>query len=225
MPKADIEVGRERGRLVQITIRPTTDDDDGQLGYDELMYAAREIQMFARTEYRMPTPQRSSGGSDGASGAVPLRGAGYAGAEAVEAMVDAYNRGGGKVTDEYLARLAVAYGELAPQRRDVSTALAVALGKPIPTVKGHIMRARKEKHFLSEAVDGKEGGVATDKARELIAGLTPNSGTAAAPDQSAEINRLKAEVETWQRLAEEYGEELDKSWPGDRSQEPARAET
>lgn len=158
MPKADIEIGREAGRLVQITIRPMS-DDDGMLGYDELMYAAREIQMFARTEYRVPTPQRSSRGS-----------------ATVEAMVDAYNRGGGKVTDEYLARLAVAYEELAPQRRDVSTALAVALGKPVPTVKGHIMKARREKGFLSEAVDGKGGGETTATAREFIAGLAQQTG-------------------------------------------------
>ncbi len=186
MPKADIEVGRERGRLVQITIRPTSDDEDGQLGYDELMYAAREIQMFARTEYRVPTPQRSSRGS-----------------ATVEAMVDAYNRGGGKVTDEYLARLAVAYEELAPQRRDVSTALAVALGKPVPTVKGHIMRARKEKRFLSEAVDGKEGGVATSEALALIADLTPNR-------KKLRPGTPESEAETWRKIAFEQAEELDK---------------
>lgn len=186
MPKADIEVGRERGRLVQITIRPTSDDEDGQLGYDELVYAARQIQDFARTEYRVPTTQRSSRGS-----------------AAVEAMVDAYNRGGGKVTDEYLARLAAAYEELAPQRRDVSTALAVALGKPVPTVKGHIMRARKEKQFLSEAVDGKEGGVATNKARELITGLTTNS-------EKPKRGTPEAEAQFWRQIAVEQAEELDK---------------
>lgn len=158
LPAADIAVGYEDGRLVQITIRPTTDDEDGQLGYDELLFAARQIQELARREYRMPAMLRSSRGS-----------------AAVESMVEAYKRGGGKVTDEYLAWLAVAYGELAPERRDVSAALADALGKPLQTVKGHIMRARKEKHFLSEAVDGKEGGVATAKAVELVAGLTANS--------------------------------------------------
>lgn len=154
LPAADIAVGYSDGRLVQITIRPTSDDDDGQLGYDELQFAARQIQELARREYRPPATIRSPQGS-----------------AAVEVMVDAYNRGSGKVTDEYLARLAVAYAELAPQRRDVSTALADALGKPIPTVKGHIMRARKEKHFLTEAIDGREGGEATDKAREILSKL------------------------------------------------------
>ncbi|VBA57600.1 hypothetical protein LAUMK191_04095 [Mycobacterium attenuatum] len=153
LPAADIAVGYEDGRLVQITIRPTTDDEDGQLGYDELLFAARQIQELARREYRMPAMLRSSRGS-----------------AAVEAMVDAYNRGGGKVTDEYLARLAVAYGELAPERRDVSAALADALGKPLQTVKGHIMRARNS-GFLTKAIDGKEGGVATPEAREVLTKL------------------------------------------------------
>jgi hypothetical protein len=152
MPKADIEMGYEGDRLVQITIRPTTDDQNGKLDYEELVYAARQIQDFARSEYRMPMLRAR------------------AGSKAVDEMVKAYNDGNGKVTDEYLARLAVAYAELAPQRRDVSTALAVALGKPIPTVKGHIMRARREKQFLTEASDGKEGGEATDAARQVIAG-------------------------------------------------------
>lgn len=151
MPKADIEMGYEGDRLVQITIRPTTDDEGGQLGHDELIYAARQIMDFARTEHRLSMTGRSRSGS-----------------AAVQAMVDAYNRAGGKLTDEYLARLSVAYEELAPQRRDVSTALAVALGKPVPTVKGHIMRARKEKQFLTEASDGKEGGTATEKAHEVL---------------------------------------------------------
>lgn len=151
MPKADIEMGYEGDRLVQITIRPATDDHNGRLDYDELIYAARQIQDFARTEYRMPM-LRSRGSS-----------------KAVDAMVRAYGKGGGRITDEYLGALAVAYGDLAPHRRDVSTALADALGKPVPTVKGHIMRARHE-GFLTEAAEGKEGGEATDKARESVSG-------------------------------------------------------
>ncbi len=146
MPVADIEMGYEGDRLVLVTIRPTADDEDGQLTYDELNYAAKQIQDFARRQYRITRVSADS--------------------EAVQAMVDAANSGGGKVTDEYLAALAVAYEELAPNRRDVSTALAAALGKPVPTVKGHIMRARRE-GFLTEAIDGKEGGTATKKARAL----------------------------------------------------------
>lgn len=154
MPVADIQVGYEDGRLVQIVIQPTTDDEDGQLGYDELLYAARQIQEFARREYRMPLLRRAGSGS-------------------VRAMVEAYNKGGTKITDEYLATLSIAYGELAPQRRDVSTALADALDKPVPTVKGHIMRARHG-GFLTEAAEGREGGEATDKAREVL-GMLPTT--------------------------------------------------
>lgn len=150
MPITDIQMGYVEGRLVQIVIKPTTDDEDGQIGYDELLYSARQIMEFARREHRPPLYRRINSG-------------------AVAAMVDAYNKSGGKITDEYLAKLAVAYAELAPERRDVSTALADALERPTPTVKGHIGRARRD-GFLTEASDGREGGEATDKARQLIAG-------------------------------------------------------
>ncbi len=148
MAAADISMGYENGRLIQITIRPTTNNKDRQLGSEELLYAARQIQDFARRQYR----------------ATPTTGTGR---EAAQAMVSAYGDGGGKVTDEYLALLAVAYEELAPQRRDVSTALAGALGKPVPTVKGHIMRARNS-GFLTKARAGTEGGEATDKAHKVL---------------------------------------------------------
>lgn len=154
MPVADIEMGYEGERLVQVTIRPTTGADAGQLGYDELLYAARQIQEFARREYRLPMMTRSGTSS-----------------KAVEAMVDAYKRGDGRVTDEYLARLAVAYEELAPQGRGVSMTLTSALDSKLPTVKGHIMRARRE-GYLSEAQEGKEGGEATAAAREVLAKLS-----------------------------------------------------
>ncbi|OBY33157.1 hypothetical protein ACT18_04590 [Mycolicibacter kumamotonensis] len=152
MPVADIQLGYDGDRLVKVVIATTTDDEDGRLGYDELLYAARQIQDFARREYR----------------AMPMRMPTRAGATSVREMVESYNKANGRITDDYLARLAVAYAELAPHRRDVSTALADALDKPVPTVKGHIMRARRE-GFLTEAEDGKEGGEATDKARDLIA--------------------------------------------------------
>lgn len=151
MPVADIQLGYDGDRLVKVVVTTTTDDEDGQLGYDELLYAARQIQDFARREYRMPMR-------------MPTR----TGAAAVRGMVESYNKANGRITDDYLARLAVAYAELAPHRRDVSTALADALDKPVPTVKGHIMRARRE-GFLTEAEDGKEGGETTGKARDLIA--------------------------------------------------------
>ena len=56
----------------------------------------------------------------------------------------------------------------ARHRRDVSTAQVDALDNPVPTVKGHTMRARRE-GFLTGAEDCKEGGDATDKTRDVIA--------------------------------------------------------
>lgn len=85
----------------------------------------------------------------------------------IHALIRAYEMGDGRVTDEYLARLAVAYANAAPGTRDVSMRLANALGRPIQTVKGHIMRARKE-GFLTETVEGREGGEATRRALDLI---------------------------------------------------------
>lgn len=190
MPVADIEMGYEGDRLVSITVKPTTDDENGRLDFEELLYAARQIQEFARREYRLPMMSRSRTTSN-----------------AVDAVVAAHNKGPG-VTDEYLARLSVAYEELAPQGRGVSTALADALGSKVPTVKGHLMRARRE-GFLTQAIEGKEGGEATPKALALVRDLTPNDSNADSKD--AEIAQLKSQVETWKRLAGEFAEEADKT--------------
>lgn len=148
----EIEMGRQDGRLVQITVRAV--GDGGKLGYEEIREASRQILEYARREHRpsvqsriYPELQRLS----------------------VQRLVAAYSEGHGRVTDEYLAYLAVAYEELAPEGRSVSVRLAMAMGKPLPTIKGHIMRARRE-GFLTEAIEGREGGEATPKARELLAG-------------------------------------------------------
>jgi hypothetical protein len=102
---------------------------------------------------------------------ITIRGIRIGASEEVAPLADAYNRGNGRVTDEYLAMLAVAYERLAPGRRDVSTTIARGLGKPLQTVKGHIMRARTS-GFLTEAVEGKEGGKATPKAHSLLASMS-----------------------------------------------------
>jgi hypothetical protein len=88
-------------------------------------------------------------------------------------MGAAYNAGNGKVTDEYLAWLAVAYEEQAPHVRDPAVRLAVALGQAPQTVKGHLVRARKEQ-FLTDTSEGQKGGKATPKAREAI-GMLPGT--------------------------------------------------
>lgn len=83
-------------------------------------------------------------------------------------MVTAHRVAGREVSDEYLARLAVAYEACVPLGKAVSTKLAKTLGISVNTMKGHIGRARND-GFLSPAEPGKEGGQATAKARQIIA--------------------------------------------------------
>jgi hypothetical protein len=82
-------------------------------------------------------------------------------------LLDAYDLADGRVTESYLARLAMAYGVAARDHRDVSLRIAAALNRPLQTVKGHLVRARKE-GFLSPAPEGREGGEATSKAKDVI---------------------------------------------------------
>jgi hypothetical protein len=151
----EVVEGREAGRLVQITIRAV--GENAELGYDEIREATRAILDHARREHIRSRPSSSSGRRD---------------SEALSRMADAYNRAGGKVTDEYLAALAVAYEEAVAEGRVVVGLLSGALGnKPIPTIKGHIMRARQA-GFLSATVPGKEGGEASEEARKLVAKMS-----------------------------------------------------
>jgi hypothetical protein len=140
-------------RLIAVNIRAV--GDGNELDHDTIREATRSLlDHFRREQYRT-TVRRPRADSD---------------SEAVREMVDAYNKGQGRVTDEYLARLAVAYEELVPEGRSVSIALTQALDGKLPTIKGHIMRARRE-GFLTDAIEGREGGEATPQARELIAKL------------------------------------------------------
>lgn len=82
-------------------------------------------------------------------------------------VIAAYEGADGRVTDLYLARLAYAYEKAAEDHRDVSMRMATALNRPVQTVKGHLMRARKE-GFLTPAIEGREGGGTTAKAKDLI---------------------------------------------------------
>ncbi len=151
-PAYEVEMAREGDRLVQVTITATGDNG---LGYEELREATRQILDRARPErFRSALPPRLH-------------------TDAVRAMAAAYNAGNGKVTDEYLARLAVAYEEQAPHLRDPAVRLAVALGQAPQTVKGHLVRARKE-DFLTDTSEGQKGGTATGKAREVL-GMLPGT--------------------------------------------------
>ncbi|MFV8233057.1 hypothetical protein [Mycolicibacterium fortuitum] len=143
----DIETGYEDGRLVMVKI-------SGDLGYSELMHAAKQIQEFARREYGSASLKPDFESVAG---------------EIAEEVTIGIGLRRGTVSDEYLARLAVAYEELALQGRDVSARLAAELGRPLSTVKRHIKLAR-DKGFLTSAVVGREGGEATSKARKLAGG-------------------------------------------------------
>lgn len=156
-----IEKGEVDGRVVQLTIRAV---EGAELGYDEVREATRQIlDHFRRTQtHTVEPPKRVLSKKAGA---------------ALDALVSTYNNGKGRISNDYLARLAAAYEALVPEGRGVSTMIADALGKPVPTVKGHIMRARRE-GYLSEALEGREGGEVTSTARELLQELDRLSETA-----------------------------------------------
>jgi hypothetical protein len=87
-------------------------------------------------------------------------------------LIAAYEQAEGRVTDLYLARLADAYETAARDHRDVSTRMAEALDRPLQTIKGHLMRARKD-GFLTSTLEGREGGQTTSKAKDLIVAGAP----------------------------------------------------
>lgn len=145
-----IEKGEVDGQIVQVTIRAV---EGAALGYDEVKEATRQLlEHFKRTNHTVEPSQTERS---------------HEIARAVRDLVEAYTEGKGRVSDEYLVRLAAAYEALVPEGRGVSAKLASYLGKPVPTIKGHIMRARRE-GYLSEAFDGREGGELTEPARKLL---------------------------------------------------------
>ncbi|SOJ53574.1 hypothetical protein MSIMFB_01075 [Mycobacterium simulans] len=148
-PPYEIELHRDGGKLVQVVIRAV--GGDGNLSYEELREATRSILDRVRHEHISAMQRRTT--------ASPPR--------SVKAMVLEYNDGNHGVTARYLASLSVAYEDLAPQGRAVSTKLAGALGIPVTTLKGHLVRARED-GYLTKAVQGREGGEATEKAHEVL---------------------------------------------------------
>lgn len=90
----------------------------------------------------------------------------------LKAAATAYKASNGRMTEGYLARLAVAYEELVSGGHNAAQHIAVALGDsepmPLPTVRTHIKRARDD-HYLSGTTRGREGGEATAKAKAEIA--------------------------------------------------------
>lgn len=145
-PPWELELTREDGRLVEVVIRAT---GDGELGTD----AIREATNAALTKLRRRLVR------PGTSSLVALR--------------RSYEESSGKMTPQYLARLAVSYAEVASHGRAVMPVLSRAIDGNPATIKGHVLKAREE-GYLTPATQGKEGGEVTDKAREVL-GLLPST--------------------------------------------------
>ncbi len=155
-----VDLVREGGKVVELNIKAVA---GGELDPDTITEALRTLLERYRREQmnvlRMRDRQR-----------VML-------SPNLIATKDAYHAGGGRVTEEYLARLAVAYSELVDTGVNITTTLARALGNekrpmlPLPTVRTHIARARRE-GFLTETTQGKEEGEPTEKARQILADLS-----------------------------------------------------
>ena len=93
--------------------------------------------------------------------------------DTLDRMATAYREGHGRVTEEYLALLALAYSELIGQNVNVAETLGAALGgdgEPVPaeTVRHHIKQARAD-GWLTPTTRGKREGRPTEKAAELLA--------------------------------------------------------
>lgn len=146
-PPWELELIREDGRLVEVVIRAT---DDGELGSD----AIREATSAALAKLRRQRPME-------------------AGTAALTALQRAYEAAAGRMTPGYLAQLAVSYAEVSTQGRAVIPVLSRAIDGNPATVKGHVVKAR-EGGYLTSTTPGKEGGEATDKAREVL-GLLPST--------------------------------------------------
>jgi hypothetical protein len=86
----------------------------------------------------------------------------------LDPLAAAYVRGQGRMTDEYLAHLAVAYEELALTSASVLVTLAATLDKPVPTIRTHIKRAEDGGYLTKTTQGSKEGRKATPSARKLV---------------------------------------------------------
>lgn len=97
----------------------------------------------------------------------------HTGTDTLDRMAAAYREGHGRVTDQYLALLALAYSELIGQHLNVAETLGAALGgdgEPVPaeTVRHHIKQARAD-GWLTPTTRGKREGRPTEKASQVLA--------------------------------------------------------
>ncbi|MEV1293870.1 hypothetical protein [Pseudonocardia sp. NPDC049635] len=145
---------REDGRIVEVTVRAV---GTGELDLTQLQQAWRALtDKLRHDELRQRNRRRFLASRDDADHDVLAR------------LTAAWQAAGGQLTDEYLATLAIAYEEVSKlPGRGVLDDLAVAIGRPMATVKSHVARAREE-GFLTPTSKGRSGGQATARARELV---------------------------------------------------------
>ncbi len=147
-PPYELAVVRDNGLIVEVTIRATA----GELTAADIQEATRAL--LERLDHPVEPWAPTS-----------------VAAEIEQATADLaaiYHSSKGRVTSKYLALLAVVYAELAHDHRDVSTMLSEQLSIPLPTLKGHLMRARRE-GFLERTVQGRHGGEPTAQAFSVLA--------------------------------------------------------
>lgn len=154
-----VDLVREDGKMVELSIRAVP---GGELDQETISDALRTLlERFRREQLHRRMRERRSNAET----------------PSLAALATAHRAGEGRVTDEYLARLAVAYSELVGTGANIAPTIAAALGDenrpalPLPTVRTHIARARKE-GFLSETSQGKEEGEPTERARQLLDGAS-----------------------------------------------------
>jgi hypothetical protein len=185
-PPWELEVTSEDGRIMEVTIRSTN-------GYGLFPATVREAmnEVYKRMRAPVPTAGKSSE-QEPADAVLTLLGATYAASH-------------GRMTEQYLAMLALAYSHVSLTRSGaIIPVLAEAIEGNPATVKRHVMKARAE-GFLTPTAPGKEGGHPTARALE-IAEATIDSGMEAlalSADEMAEPGTATVDVEMPLRAVED----------------------
>jgi hypothetical protein len=140
----------EGDRVVEVVIKTVGDNDE--LDIDTIRDATRSLlDHFKRDQFRTANQRVSD---------LP--------SSVLKPLSTAYDNAHGRMTDEYLAHLAVAYEELSAVGASVLVSLAAELDKPLPTIRTHIKRA-EDRGFLTKTTQGsKEGRKATQLVRKLL---------------------------------------------------------
>lgn len=137
-----IDVAREGGRIVEVRIAAA---NGAELDYQTLREATQVLLSKIKRERGTRTDTSSS----------------------LDQLRAVHDASGGKLTPEYLAALATAYGAVSNEKSP-GEILGRTIGKAVPTVKGHLVKARKL-GYLTEVATGSQGGGPTNKALSVLA--------------------------------------------------------